>query len=123
MHTKKRNRLEQKRLNNLVFVQYNQRQKEHHLKDLDPPIEWLVEPDVRPEPACEGESLHEVAEIGEGSGLGKWKGEEEGPDEEKDDDLGGHHHQIQVDCMLDVDLMLQVMTTLNLIIEFIIFVG
>ncbi|KAL4198141.1 hypothetical protein AMTRI_Chr03g44410 [Amborella trichopoda] len=53
VHAKKRNRLEKKRLNDLVFVQYNQRLKECHqdqlqiedpilAKDLDPTSEYLT---------------------------------------------------------------------------------
>ncbi|KAL4180186.1 hypothetical protein AMTRI_Chr13g123980 [Amborella trichopoda] len=68
VHTKKRNRLKQKRLNDLVFVLYNQKLKERHLKrfqfedpilvkDLDPKSEWLVEPNAGDEPIFEGERL------------------------------------------------------------------
>ncbi|KAL4204634.1 hypothetical protein AMTRI_Chr01g132980 [Amborella trichopoda] len=68
VHTKKRNRLEKKRLNDLIFIQYNQRLNECYLewfqiedpilvKDSDPTSEWLVEPDVRGELVFEGESL------------------------------------------------------------------
>ena len=55
IHTKKRNRLEQKRLNDLVFVQYNLRLRRNQLMnkrpdtdpivldDIDPTLYWLVE--------------------------------------------------------------------------------
>ena len=55
IHTKKRNRLEQKRLNDLVFVQYNLRLRRNQLMnkrpdtdpivldDIDPTSDWLVE--------------------------------------------------------------------------------
>ena len=55
VHTKKRNRLEQKRLNDLVFVQYNVRLKRNQLMnkrpdtnpilldDIDPTSDWVVE--------------------------------------------------------------------------------
>ena len=55
IHTKKRNRLEQKRLNDLVFVQYNLRLRRNQLlnkrpdsdpivlDDVDPNSEWVVE--------------------------------------------------------------------------------
>ena len=55
IHTKKRNRLEQKRLNDLVFVQYNLRLIRNHLlnkrpdsdpivlEDIDPTSDWVVE--------------------------------------------------------------------------------
>ncbi|ERN12190.1 hypothetical protein AMTR_s00034p00134920 [Amborella trichopoda] len=67
-HTKKRNRLEQKRFNKRVFVQYNQRLKGRHqerfqievsiiVKDLDPTSEWLVEDDAEDEHVFKGESL------------------------------------------------------------------
>ncbi|MQL78400.1 hypothetical protein Taro_010834, partial [Colocasia esculenta] len=56
VHTKKRNRLEQKKLNDLVFVQYNQRLQDRYLQfqkaDLDPIMlddiddcnEWIAYP-------------------------------------------------------------------------------
>jgi hypothetical protein len=55
IHTKKRNRLEQKRLNDLVFVQYNLRLRRNQLlnkrpdtdpivlDDIDPTSEWVEE--------------------------------------------------------------------------------
>ena len=55
IHTKKRNRLEQKRLNDLVFVQYNLRLRRNQLlnkrpdtdpivlEDVDPTSDWVVE--------------------------------------------------------------------------------
>jgi hypothetical protein len=55
IHTKKRNRLEQKRLNDLVFVQYNLRLRRNQLlnkrpdtdpivlDDVDPTSDWVVE--------------------------------------------------------------------------------
>ena len=55
IHTKKRNRLEQKRLNDLVFVQYNLRLRPNQLlnkrpdtdpivlDDVDPTSDWVVE--------------------------------------------------------------------------------
>ena len=55
IHTKKRNRLDQKRLNDLVFVQYNLRLRRNHLlnkrpdsdpivlEDIDPTSDWVVE--------------------------------------------------------------------------------
>ena len=55
IHTKKRNRLEQKRLNDLVFVQYNLRLRRNQLlnkrpdsdpivlEDIDPTSDWVVE--------------------------------------------------------------------------------
>jgi hypothetical protein len=55
IHTKKRNRLEQKRLNDLVFVQYNLRLRCNQLlnkrldsdpivlDDVDPTSDWVVE--------------------------------------------------------------------------------
>lgn len=55
IHTKKRNRLEQKRLNDLVFVQYNLRLRCNQLMnkrpdtdpilldDIDPTSDWVVE--------------------------------------------------------------------------------
>ena len=55
IHTKKRNRLEQKRLNDLVFVQYNLRLRRNQLlnkrpdsdpivlDDVDPNSDWVVE--------------------------------------------------------------------------------
>ena len=55
IHTKKRNRLEQKRLNDLVFVQYNLRLRRNQLlnkrpdsdpivlEDIDPTSNWVVE--------------------------------------------------------------------------------
>ncbi|ERN10684.1 hypothetical protein AMTR_s00028p00241530 [Amborella trichopoda] len=130
IHTKKRNKLEQKRLNDLVFVQYNQKLKEHHLdwfqiedpilvKELDPTSEWLVKPNVGYEHEGEGSDL----------GKGKGEGEEEGADKDEDDDHGGRggckltEDKIQVDFMPDVDLVLLVMMKLKLIIEFIISVG
>eukprot|EP00253_Pinus_taeda_P014370 PITA_14370 len=55
IHTKKRNRLDQKRLNDLVYVQYNLRFRRNHLlnkrpdsdpivlEDIDPTSDWVVE--------------------------------------------------------------------------------
>eukprot|EP00253_Pinus_taeda_P004752 PITA_04752 len=55
IHTKKRNRLDQKRLNDLVYVQYNLRLRRNHLlnkrpdsdpivlEDIDPTSDWVVE--------------------------------------------------------------------------------
>eukprot|EP00253_Pinus_taeda_P028702 PITA_28702 len=55
IHTKKRNRLDQKRLNDLVYVQYNLRLRQNHLlnkrpdsnpivlEDIDPTSDWVVE--------------------------------------------------------------------------------
>eukprot|EP00253_Pinus_taeda_P018293 PITA_18293 len=55
IHTKKRNRLDQKRLNDLVYVQYNLRPRRNHLlnkrpdsdpivlEDIDPTSDWVVE--------------------------------------------------------------------------------
>jgi hypothetical protein len=55
IHTKKRNRLEQKRLNDMVFVQYNLRLRHNQLlnktpesnniflDDVDPSSDWNVE--------------------------------------------------------------------------------
>ena len=55
IHTKKRNRLDQKRLNDLVFVQYNLRLRRNQLlnkrpdsdpivlEDIDPTSDWVVE--------------------------------------------------------------------------------
>eukprot|EP00253_Pinus_taeda_P017017 PITA_17017 len=55
IHTKKRNRLDQKRLNDLVYVQYNLRLKRNQLlnkrpnsdpimlEDIDPTSDWVVE--------------------------------------------------------------------------------
>jgi len=55
IHTKKRNRLEQKRLNDMVFVQYNLRLRRNQLlnktpessnivlDDVDPSSDWVVE--------------------------------------------------------------------------------
>jgi len=55
IHTKKRNRLEQKRLNDMVFVQYNLRLRRNQLlnktpessniflDDIDPSSDWVVE--------------------------------------------------------------------------------
>jgi hypothetical protein len=55
IHTKKRNRLEQKRLNDMVFVQYNLRLRRNQLMnktpessnifldDVDPSSDWVVE--------------------------------------------------------------------------------
>jgi hAT family C-terminal dimerisation region len=55
IHTKKRNRLEQKRLNDMVFVQYNLRLRRNQLMnktpessnifldDIDPSSDWVVE--------------------------------------------------------------------------------
>jgi len=55
IHTKKRNRLEQKRLNDLVYVQYNLRLRRNQLlnkrpdsdpivlEDIDPTSDWVVE--------------------------------------------------------------------------------
>ncbi|XP_058077249.1 uncharacterized protein LOC131225690 [Magnolia sinica] len=68
IHTKKRNRLEQKKLNDLVFVQYNQKlqgrfqsRKEKpgffdpiYLDELDTDNEWLVEME---DPVFAGENL------------------------------------------------------------------
>ena len=54
-NTKKRNRLDQKRLNDLVYVQYNLRLRQNHLlnkrpnsdpivlEDIDPTSDWVVE--------------------------------------------------------------------------------
>ncbi|XP_058071385.1 uncharacterized protein LOC131220558 [Magnolia sinica] len=68
IHTKKRNRLEQKKLNDLVFVQYNQKLRERFqtrkekpgffdpicLDELDADNEWLVETE---DPVFAGEDL------------------------------------------------------------------
>ncbi|XP_058084729.1 uncharacterized protein LOC131232482 [Magnolia sinica] len=68
IHTKKRNRLEQKKLNDLVFVQYNQKLRERFqsrkkkpsffdhicLDELDANNEWLVE---TKDPVFAGEDL------------------------------------------------------------------
>src|SRR3984957_6165325 len=55
IHTKKRNRLDQKQLNDLVYVQYNLRLRRNHLlnkipdsdpivlEDIDPTSDWVVE--------------------------------------------------------------------------------
>eukprot|EP00253_Pinus_taeda_P035034 PITA_35034 len=55
IHTKKRNRLDQKRLNDLVYVQYNLRLRRNHLlnkrpdsdpivlEDIDPTSDWVME--------------------------------------------------------------------------------
>ena len=55
IHTKKRNHLDKKRLNDLVFVQYNLRLRRNHLlnkrpdsdpivlEDIDPTSDWVVE--------------------------------------------------------------------------------
>ena len=55
IHTKKRNRLDKKRLNDLVYVQYNLRLRRNHLlnkrpdsdpivlEDIDPTSDWVVE--------------------------------------------------------------------------------
>ena len=56
MHTKKRNRLEQKKLNDLVYVQYNQRLQDRYarfqqtnfdpltLEEIDDCKEWITNP-------------------------------------------------------------------------------
>ena len=56
MHTKKRNRLEQKKLNDLVYVQYNQRLQDRYahfqqtdfdpitLEEIDDCNEWITNP-------------------------------------------------------------------------------
>jgi len=67
IHTHKRNRLEQKRLNDLVFVQYNLRLRRNQLlnkrpdsdpivlEDIDPTSDWVVE-SCPPEFDIDGES-------------------------------------------------------------------
>ncbi|KAF8378509.1 hypothetical protein HHK36_029852 [Tetracentron sinense] len=71
VHTKKRNRLEQKRLNNLVFVQYNQRLRERFLTrkenpqaydpicfdEIDETSEWVTGKDPSEEVVYEGDNL------------------------------------------------------------------
>jgi len=66
IHTKKRNRLEHKRLNDMVYVQYNLRLRRNQLlnktpasgnivlEDFDPTSEWVVESQA---PAFENEDL------------------------------------------------------------------
>lgn len=69
MHTKKRNKLEQKKLNDLVFVQYNQRLHARHLRvqqsdydpisldDIDDCNEWIANPPENEDFVDEGEDL------------------------------------------------------------------
>ncbi|ERM99046.1 hypothetical protein AMTR_s00101p00073470 [Amborella trichopoda] len=111
---KKRNRLEQKRLNDLVFVQYNQRLKDRHqerfqiedpiiVEDLDQTSEWLVKPNAKDEHVFEGESLtcpsarggwfridpgesYKIPNTKEGEGSGPGKGTGEGEEEGSDEE-------------------------------------
>jgi hypothetical protein len=48
IHTKKRNHLEQKRLNDLVFVQYNLRLRHNQLLNKSPDLDPIVLDDVDP---------------------------------------------------------------------------
>ena len=48
IHTKKRNRLEQKRLNDLVFVQYNLRLRRNQLMNKTPDLDPIVLDDIDP---------------------------------------------------------------------------
>ena len=48
IHTKKRNRLEQKRLNDLVFVQYNLRLRQNQLMSKTPDLDPIVLDDIDP---------------------------------------------------------------------------
>eukprot|EP00253_Pinus_taeda_P027219 PITA_27219 len=68
IHTKKRNRLDKKRLNDLVYVQYNLRLRQNQLlnkrpdsdpvvlEDIDPTLDWVVE--SRPSEFDPDEDLH-----------------------------------------------------------------
>jgi len=75
IHTKKRNRLDQKRLNDLVYVQYNLRLRRNQLmnkrpdsdpivlEDIDPTSDWVVEscpPEFDPD-----EDLDELEHVGQ----------------------------------------------------------
>eukprot|EP00253_Pinus_taeda_P036453 PITA_36453 len=94
IHTKKRNRLEQKRLNDLVFVQYNLRLRNQMmsksrdldpivLDDIDPTSEWveetedpLFEADFDIEMALAGDEADTVAASEPGSVAASRKGKE-----------------------------------------------
>ncbi|ERN09346.1 hypothetical protein AMTR_s00162p00038390 [Amborella trichopoda] len=64
VHTKKRNKLEQKRVKDLVFVQHNQKMQQRHqelkhnvreVDDMDDTSEWIV--DGREDEVIHGEGL------------------------------------------------------------------
>eukprot|EP00253_Pinus_taeda_P021773 PITA_21773 len=56
IHTKKRNRLDQKRLNDLVYVQYNLRLRRNHLLNKRPDSDPIVLEDIDPTSDWVGES-------------------------------------------------------------------
>eukprot|EP00253_Pinus_taeda_P008053 PITA_08053 len=95
IHTKKRNRLEQKRLNDLVFVQYNLRLRRNQmmsktpdldpivLDDIDPTSEWVeetedpvFEADFDIDMALAGDEANYVAALEPGSVAASRKGKE-----------------------------------------------
>ena len=105
IHTKKRNRLEHKRLNDMVYVQYNLRLRRNQLlnrtpasgnitlDDFDPSSEWVVETQA---PVFDNEDLSwldldpppEVPSSGPGesSGAQNPTPEDEEEEEKEDDD-------------------------------------
>jgi len=108
IHTKKRNRLEHKRLNDMVYVQYNLRLRRNQLlnrtpasgnitlDDFDPSSEWVVETQA---PVFDNEDLSwldldpppEVPSSGPGESSGAQnpipeEDEEDEDDDEEDDD-------------------------------------
>eukprot|EP00253_Pinus_taeda_P004301 PITA_04301 len=78
IHTKKRNRLEQKRLNDLVFVQYNLRLRRNQmmnktldldsivLDDIDPTLEWV---ELTEDPVFDADFDIDMAPVGDEADL------------------------------------------------------
>jgi len=103
IHTKKRNRLEHKRLNDMVYVQYNLRLRRNQLlnrtpasgnitlDDFDPSSEWVVETQA---PVFDNEDLSwldldpppEVPSSGPGESSGAQNPTPEEDEEDEDDD-------------------------------------
>eukprot|EP00253_Pinus_taeda_P023859 PITA_23859 len=63
IHTKKRNRLEQKRLNDLVFVQYNHQLRRNQMMRKSPDLDPIVLDDIDPTPEWVEETEDPVFEV------------------------------------------------------------